>query len=284
MTTTMPAYSTTHEMDEEGHPVSLVSIDAHGHLDFEDAEVFLADVVADELATAGYEEGPTFGLEVEHLWRGTRPVPGYESEQEGWVEYVYFAYDEVDTIAVTRFQIASPWAREATSPTAPRAERDRRTGKLLEEGVDSWPVVCIHHPEEPAVTGIPESRFVDPTPAIDGHVHYCAPCYELFSKRLTLATAKALAALRAEEFLYDYDDDVIARAFDFALTTDDLRAVAEGTDLTGRGRRALTAFSEAWKGANGPAIVATALHGNGTRQNLHAADIAHLVEDYTPAA
>jgi len=280
-------YDTTYEMGFDGDLGGIVSIDAHGHLDPTDADIFLADVVAQELYEGSYDECPTFGIEIEHLWRTEHPLDSddYDPELDGerWT-YSYTPHERAGAVAVTRFQIAHPWARPAVSPDGPRAERDRRTNEFTEDGVDHFPLVCVHHPEEPAIVGVPESRFANPTRAIDGQVHYCSPCYAAFTERLRVATEKAVAPERARTFLKKSDDDteVIARAFGFPLLRDHLAAVLDGLDDDGSARRGITAFADAYRAAaDATTPVAVATPG---WHVLMLSDVLHLVEDYLPRA
>lgn len=248
-------FDLTYEIDFDGGLGSLISVDAHGHLDHADTEVFLADVVERELYEAS-EHMPTFGVEIEYLWRSTHPLSDDDDDGEYDTRWTYHYTDteREHAIAVTRFQISSPWSRPSTSPTGPRATRNRRTGGFLEEGVDHFPLVCIHHPEETAVTAIPETRFIDPDPAcvIDGHVHYCGPCAKVFSERLAAAQNRALAPVHAKAVLNAVGDaDVLARAFGFPLRTDDISHLIGGTDHSGASRRAVRAFLDAYRAAGG---------------------------------
>lgn len=281
MTTT---FDISYECGFDGDLGSLLSIDAHGHLDFADAEVFLADVVARELADAGFDESPTFGLEIEHLWRSTHPlVTDDDYEYEDRWTYDYTAREREGAVPVTRFQIASPWSRPAIGPNAPRETRDRRTNEFTTDGIDYWPVMCVKHPDEPASTGIPESRFADLDPALslDGQVHYCNPCANAFHERLRIATEKMWAPERAGAFLAASEDRVIALAFGFPLRRLDLARVLHRTDVDGAGRRGLAAFAGAWRAAGGERTVAVAQPG---WKVLTITDVEHLVEDYDSRA
>lgn len=284
---TTAAYDLTYEMGFDGDLGNLVSIDAHGHLDFTAAELFLADTATSELYDAGFEECPTFGLEIEHLWRSEHPFVSDDQDEhdddfsERWT-YHYSAEERPDAVAVTRFLVASSWSREATGPNAPRAQRDRRTGELTEDGVDSWPLLCIHHPDEPAVSGISEDRFADPDPGkvIDGNIHYCSPCLAAFEERLRIATEKAWAPERAAEFLAVFAEDVIAVTAGHELRRGDLEAVLHGRDGDASARRRLTAFEDTHRasGAREHRPVFTVQPGY---KSLILSDIHHLVEDYT---
>lgn len=254
---------------------SLMSVDAHGHLDDREAELFMAGVVASEL---DHEEEPRdFGFEIEHLWRTQHPFvcdDGEDCEGDhdaGWT-YAYSDEQITDAVAVTRFQVASPWSRPAFGPDAPRAESHRRTHKFLVDGVDRWPLMCVHHPDEPAITGIPVSRFVEGTTGLDGHIHYCHPClrdYEVRAKRgYTIAAA--------ELFLEHWDDGaVIARADgNHELTSARLRGLLTG-DIDAV--EAANRFVTAWTAAGGGYMVADgrdAFH-------LYLSTVKQLIEDAT---
>ena len=280
MTTTTPTYDTTHECDLDGELGGLQSVDAHGHLDAASADIFLADTVQRELYDAGYDWCPAFGLEIEQLWRSEHLL--HIEDTECWT-YRYTTDEHEGAIPVTRFQIASPWARPSVGAGAQRAARDRRTGAYVEEGVDEWPLLCVHHPDEPAVTGIPESRFIDADSAdvIDGQVHYCRPCATDFTERLKVARQKQMAPVHATEFLAASDAVEISRAYEHWLRREDLEAVLAGTDRDGRGRRALSAFAGAFRAASkDPSLRVAQAPGY---KSLYVYDIEHLVEGYTPA-
>lgn len=272
--TAQPAYDLTYESSFSGELGSLFSVDAHGHLDDRDAELFMADVVAGEV----YAEDPyDFGFEIEHLWRSVHPfVCGDGEDCEGDHDtagtYHYTAEEREDAVAVTRFQIASPWARPAVAPDAPRENTDRRSGKLLVDGVDYWPVVCIHHPDEPAVTGIPASRFVEGTVGIDGHVHYCTPCLREFEVR----EKRAYTIAQAELFLeHKIDGDLIARAAPGQeLTTGHVRGLLRG-DIDAV--EAANRFVTAWDAAGGGYVVGNGQDGH----TLYLSTVKRLIEDAT---
>lgn len=57
--------------------------------------------------------------------------------------------------------------------------------------MDYFPLLCVHHPDEPAQTGIPAERFSDPRGAVDGYVHYCGPCAADFHQRWAAALTQA---------------------------------------------------------------------------------------------
>lgn len=288
--TTTPEYDLVHELGFDGDLGSILSVDAHGHLPFEDAELFLADVVEREIFDYRHGAGPVFGLEIEHVWRSTHrfvPDDGDEHEDEygeRW-SYEYATEETAGSIAVTRFQIASPWSRAAVSPTADRAERDRRTGDFLVEGVDHFPVMCCKHPDELAVTGIPSARFTDPDPAyvLDGHVHYCKPCHEAFNDRIRIATERAMAPIRVEEYLGAEGPETISIVFGHPLLRSDLTDVHAGNDSDGGRRRRLAAFADAYETtlAQLHRPVVTAMPGY---KVLMLSDIRHLVADFTHRA
>lgn len=280
---------TTYECGFDGELGSIMSVDAHGHLDFSDAEVFLADVVARELHDGGFDEGPNFGLEIEHLWRTEHPLAIEDDEDSEYGERWTYSYTENErpgAVAVTRFQVASPWARPAVSPTADRATTDRRTHKFTVEGVDYFPLLCIHHPDEPAVTGIPVDRFIDPSPenVLDALVHYCGPCHTAFNERMRIATEKAWAPERTTEFLAatDDDDEVVAIAFGQPLRRTHLDAVLNGTDTDGSARRGLAAFAGSFRAASVKLRSPVAVAQPGYKV-LMLSDIEHLVEGYSRA-
>ena len=189
------AYGTTHEMGYDGEIGSLCSLDASGHLDDADVEVFLASAFDEYF----WDEEPlTFGIEVEHLWRVTQPFEFLDGEEpedghaERWT-YHYLTAERSGAIPVTRFLIDSPWSFPATSPEGPRLERNRRTHEFDVEGVDYFPMLCVNHPDRPATTGYPESSVIDPPLVIDGTVPMCGECSRSFSERLAEARRKALA-------------------------------------------------------------------------------------------
>lgn len=281
---TIAQYDLTYECGFDGELGNMASIDAIGHLGHLDVELFLADV-ADELENAGYDECPTFGLEVEHLWRSEHPFQldtedGLDEEGTAPWTYHYTTEEREDAVAVTRFQIASPWAREAVSPRAERAVRDRRTGEHTIEGVDSWPLMCIHHPDRPATVAIPEERFSDPgDDVLDGNIHYCSPCMLAFEKRVKIATERAWAPERTAEFLAVFTDDTVALAFEHPLLRADLDAALNGRDGDGSARRRLRAFEDAYRatGRKEHRSIATAMPGY---KSLMLSDIHWLVEDY----
>ena len=282
MTTT---FDITYECGFDGELGSVMSLDAHGHLSFDDAEVFLADTVERELRDAGFDESPAFGLEIERLWRGEHPLELEDDPDDGYGNRWTYSYTETErpgAVPVTRFQIASPWSRAATSAGGPRANRDRKTNEFIDEGVDYFPLMCIHHPDEPAVSGMPEHLFIDPSPesVIDGNVHYCAPCLSAFNTRLRVAREKVLAPERTEAFLAATDDEVILRAYGYPLRRDDLTAVLTGADTDGRGRRALTRFADAYRAAVGDRTHPIAVAQPGWKV-LMLSDVEHLVADYS---
>lgn len=178
MATTI-SYDLTYESDSDGTLRDIASVDAHGHLEDREVEVFLADVVTRELDESGYYDEPlTFGLEVEHLHRIEVPVPADEDEGiDAHTVYAYLPEPDQDSIPVTRFQIASPWTRRGTDE----------------------PLMCIHHPEEPAAAGLPESWFSDAGEdiVIDGHIHYCAMCAALRYAAREDAIRQAMAEQKA---------------------------------------------------------------------------------------
>ncbi|MBN9214746.1 MAG: hypothetical protein J0J04_08020 [Microbacterium sp.] len=274
--TAHPAYDLTYESSFSGELGSLFSIDAHGHLDDRDAELFMADVVASEVFV---EDPYDFGFEIEHLWRSVHPfVCGDGEDCEGDHDtagtYHYTEEKREEAVAVTRFQIASPWSRPATAPDAPRARNDRRSGAFLEVGVDYWPVVCVHHPDEPAVTGIPVSRFVEGTVGVDGHIHYCTPCLREFEVR----EKRARTIAEAELFLEHHDNGLIARADgNHELTTDHLRGLLAG-DI--EAVEAADRFVTSWKAIDGGYRV-----GDGRDAfHLYISTVQRLIEDATASA
>lgn len=284
---TAQQYDLTYEIGFDGDLGSLISIDAQGHLEPSDVELFVADVVREELDSAGYDTCPAFGLEVEHLWRSFHPLDldHDEIEASGYADrwaYQYTSHERDGTEAITRFQVASPWSREAIGPNSDRAVRDRRTGEHTIAGVDSWPVLCVHHPDEPAVTGIPEQRFSSTKPGqvIDGHVYYCLPCSQAFNQRMEAATEKAMATFRVESFLDACEDDVIAQEPSTSLHRSDLLSVLHGDDATGAARWRIAAFANAYRAYRTleSTPVAIAHRGNSV---LKLSDIHHLVEGYT---
>lgn len=278
-----PQYDLTYEMGFDGDIGCLMSVDAHGHLDHLDAEMFLADTVCQELWEAGREACPDFGLEIEHLWRTEHPLALEDAEDspECWT-YSYSDVERRGSLAVTRFHIASPWSRPALAPGAPRAERDRRTHLFTAEGVDHFPLMCIHHPDEPAASAIAESLFIDPSPhSLDGHIHYCTPCRTAFDQRLKIARAKAMAPERISAFLEVEGDELVARAYGLPLRRRDLSAVLRGADRDGAGRRALAAFAEAYHASPGDDERPIAIANPGYRL-IVLSDIQHLVADYLP--
>ena len=191
----------TREMDGDGELYGVISVDAHGHLDFAEAELFMALVVNEEL----YEEEEhthSFGIEIEHLWRTTHPLDRDDyasSDGERWT-YWYTTDERPGSIAVTRFQVASPWARAAVTPLGAHATRDPKSGEWIEEGVDYFPVMCVNHPDERARVGMPESRFVESerTKALEGLIHYCHPCADDFHRRWDEAVRVAVAERELE--------------------------------------------------------------------------------------
>ena len=288
--TTTTDFDLTYECGFDGDLGSVMSIDAHGHLSFEDADLFLADVVERELFDHRHGEGPPFGLEIEHLWRSEHPfVPDdmdeHSDDYDARWTYEYDTAETTGSIAVTRFQIASPWSRAATSPTADRAERDRRSGEFVLDGVDHYPLMCIHHPDEAATTSISAERFIDPAPehVLDGHVHYCLPCHSAFTARLRIATEKLMAPERTAAFLEVSGDKIVAATFGFELRRSDLAIVLEGCDIDGAARRRLNAFADAHRqtGAKVHRPIASGMPGH---KVLMLSDIHHLVEDYTHRA
>jgi len=283
MKTTAPIlFDVTYEVGFDGELGAVVSVDAHSHLDFADAEIFLADTVARELYDAGLDDGPIFGLEIEHLWRVEHPLDIDEDDcaEDRWT-YSYTEHQRPGAIAVTRFQIAHPWSRPAVAPDAPRAERNRRTGQFTVEGVDYFPLMCINHPDEPAQCALDQDRFIDPAPEdlVDGNIHYCRHCYDDYNVRVRAAREKALAPTRTRAFLDICDEDIIGRAFGFPLRRDHLVAVLERTDFDGSGRRALTAFADAYRAAALDHTLPVAVGNPGWRVLL-LTDIVHLVADY----
>lgn len=101
-------YDPTYEMCFDGELGSLISLDAHGHLDARDVEMFMATAVADE-----FYDTLDFGFEVECLWRTEHPYVDDEFDAEEIGERWTYHYNAAETdgaIAVTRFQVASPWA------------------------------------------------------------------------------------------------------------------------------------------------------------------------------
>lgn len=270
-TTARRAYDLTYESSFSGELGSLNSIDAHGHLDDRDAELFMADIVANEV----FVEVPyDFGFEIEHLWRSVHPFVCEDGEDcdgdhDTAGTYHYTEEEREDAVAVTRFQIASPWSRPATAPEAPRAQTDRRTGAFLTDGVDYWPVVCIHHPDEPAMAGIPVSRFVEGTVGIDGHIYYCRPCLRDFEAR----EKRARTIAEAELFLEHHDEGLVARADGkHDLTTAHLRGLlASDIDAI----QAANRFVTSWKAVDGGYRV-----GDGRDAfHLYLATVQRLIED-----
>lgn len=277
-------FDITYELGFDGEIGSVVSIDACGHLPFTDAELFLADTVARELCDAGYGEPFAFGLEIEHLWRSEHPFTGDDELDddigERWT-YTYTAGKRPGAVPVTRFQIAHPWARPAASAHSPRAIRERRTGEFTETGIDHFPLLCIHHPDEPAVTAIPAGRFIDPAPesVIDGHVHYCGPCHATFNERMRIATEKAMAPVRTRTYLDATSGEVIS-TFPIELRRADVVAVLEERDADGSSRSALITFADAYRAAAEHPLKPIAVNRPGY-QVLMLSDIEHLVADYT---
>lgn len=167
-------YDVTYESDGSGDVGSVMSIDAYGHLDDREVELFMADVVAEVIDDP--DDVFDFGFEVEHLHRFTYP---WKDEEDAEVVYLY-GYDQEpgkDTTVVTRFQIARPWTKLGTD----------------------LPLMCIHHPDESAVVGMPEGMFSNPVSVIDGNIHYCRPCGEAAGERIREARRAALAEMKAED-------------------------------------------------------------------------------------
>lgn len=153
-------YDTTHEMCD-GDLGSVMSIDAHGHLDDADVEMFMATAVAEELY-----DTLDFGLEVEHLWRSMHPLDDeeYDEEETGerW-EYSYSAEERLGAIAVTRFQVASPWAFAGDARSRQLHEADA-SGSLADnsERVTTTQRAC---PECGCVAGLVVSSWRENTDA-----------------------------------------------------------------------------------------------------------------------
>lgn len=187
-------YESTYEMCFDGEIGSLVSLDAFGHLTDAEVDLFMVTAIVDEVGDRD-EEPLTFGIEVSHLWRVTHPfVPDEMDESDDYESRWTFSYSEEQTpgaIPVTKFEVASPRSVPRLEPNSPRLERNRRTHEFDVTGVDYFPVVCVNHPEEPATTGYPESRVIDPKLVLDGYVHMCQPCSRDFSLRLEEAYRKA---------------------------------------------------------------------------------------------
>lgn len=187
------AYDKTYEMGFDGEMGSLVSLDAEGHLDDRAVELFMASAVAEAFEC---EEGPlAMGFDVEYLWRSTHPYDDGDFDPEEIGERWTFSYtgDEREgAVPVTRFQVNSTWTLPALSEDGDRMFRNRRTGEFDVEGVDYFPIVCVNHPDEVAVSGVHESQVIDPPRVIDRYVYFCRPCSERFHARLTEARKRAL--------------------------------------------------------------------------------------------
>lgn len=200
-------YTPTYEIGGDGELYGIATVDADGHLDYLDAELFMATTVAEEFDD-GEEYVHTFGFEIEHLWRSEHPLDPeeYDDEEGGsprWT-YHYTTEERPGAVAVTRFRVADPWSRPALTPRGERATpKTRGSNDWIEEGVDDFPIMCIHHPEETAVSGIPTDRFADTeetrSRALDGYIHYCRPCLRDFDERYRIARAEAMTELKAEQ-------------------------------------------------------------------------------------
>lgn len=195
MADTKLTYTTTREIDGDGELWGIASLDVDGHISHDAAELFMVTTLAEELSEDEDFVHP-LGIEIEHLWRSEHPMSAdeYDAEYMGerWT-YHYTEQERPGSVPVTRFQIASHWTRPATSPTAPRATRDPKTGEWTEEGVDYYPIVCVKHPDTLAVTGIPIERFTKDSrsQALDGMIYYCRPCSADFDERWLAALAVA---------------------------------------------------------------------------------------------
>lgn len=153
-----PDFDTTYELQFDGDLGSIMSIDAHGFLDFADQELFVAGVLEEELC---YADVPY--LEVEQLWRTEHPADDFEDASR-W-EYAYSKAETCGALAVTRFQVASYWSH-----------------------------LCVNHPDELATQGFPASNIVEDQQhlAENGYVYLCKPCAKRFSDRLHAAQAAAM--------------------------------------------------------------------------------------------
>lgn len=192
-------YDCTYEMCFDGEIGSLVSLDARGHLPDAEVELFMATVVVEEVGDRD-DEPLTFGIEVSHLWRREHPfVPDdgdeHEEEYEKRWTYSYSADETEGSIAVTKFEIASPWSAPRLHPHGPRLERNRRTHEFDEEGVDYYPILCANHPDRTASTGYPEHQVIDPEFVLDGYVNMCSECSASFSQRLSEARKRVRETL-----------------------------------------------------------------------------------------
>lgn len=165
-------YDVTYEHDGSGDSGVICSIDAHGHLDDREVELFMATVVAEVIDNP--DDVYDFGFEVEHLHR-FEYLWQEEEESETFTLFGYRDEPGDGTTAVTRFQIASAWTKIGTDE----------------------PLVCVHHPDEPAAVGMPEAWFIDPGDrVIDGNVHYCRPCASAADERIREARRAALAEMK----------------------------------------------------------------------------------------
>lgn len=197
-------YTPTYEIGGDGELYGIATVDADGHLDYLDAELFLATAVAEELDD-GEDYVHPFGIEIEHLWRSEHPLDPEEYDDEDGLSkrwtYSYSDTEIVGSVPVTRFRVADPWSRPALTPRGPRATpKTRGSNDWIEEGVDDFPVMCINHDDEPATVGVPKEQFVNDAEddALEGYVHYCSPCSDAFRVRLAEARREALAKLDAE--------------------------------------------------------------------------------------
>lgn len=176
-----PEYDEVRE-DYDGELGNLMGWDLHGHLPFEDVDLFLAVMDWDYGDT-----DPSGDFEVEHLWRCTVPAHDLEgNEIDDYWSYDYSTEESEGRIPVTR--VWSSWITRY------------------------W---CINHPMEPYNVGVPASSIVDGEAIVDaqllaqedlleahpvvsrlsngpGYIHFCRDCYNDYDARLRAARAEAL--------------------------------------------------------------------------------------------
>ena len=176
-------YDITYEIDGSGELGSISSFDVHGHIDFFDSELFIADVI-DEWR--GGEEAYLRGYDIEHLHRYELPFDDddYNSEEIGerWT-FHYAKKPGADTIPVTRFQDSFVWSDPEGNPRLCMSRKAH--GEAVEIANQGVPIQMVSNPED--------------FPGNDGHIYLCREHADEFFKRHREAVDRETKKLREEQ-------------------------------------------------------------------------------------